>query len=745
MAILSKVKSAVSKVGGAVKKVASAAKGIFNSAPASTQIASPIAALPSSFNKNQTLAPNITTPQGKGQVQGDGSIVLVNNQGRATGGVINSRGTGSTQIPSGSGGGLMTALPSPIYSVPVSIYGGQQGSSSGSTSFSSEPTLESMTNSFTPSSVSSSSLSSSTPTISLPSAPTYSDPGTINNAGLINSLSDSYKYDSSTNTFLTETTQANPSAAETEAEKRNSVMQKLIALIPQKESVLDTPEIRKQQKEVDRQKKQVATYTAQLNNVVAQQNADLLRVRGDLSREGSTETVYGGIAATINREAAIKALPIQASLSAAQGNLDLAQDYLTQLTTWKTEQVNNDYTYRANVYSTLAEYVKGEENSKLEQLKTENQRKYDMVLKNIEAQDSWAKKFADTNPAMISRVANLDPYADNFREQLYRVTGGVVGPADGKLTPAPEEALKINKELVTNDSLLALTEFENLFNETGATSAVLSPRENAELQAKYNTAILNLKEFFNLGVLNGPDETILKGILTDPTGRSAALSVLSLGAYKPAASTKAGIESMKRMIESTLDDRFKSLVSQYGAYSTDSVTSLGDLERIYVEQKAKLNPEITKMIQTEKLTPEDVVQVLYPELKPAVDSQPEMDLGNQTSLNRPTRNNNPLNIKASEVTRTYPGVAGVDKSPASDGGNFLIFKSPEDGFKAAERLITSRNYKNLSVDAALKRWSNSGYGGEIVPELKGKTIAQLTNKELDKLIRTMARREGYNA
>ncbi len=117
--------------------------------------------------------------------------------------------------------------------------------------------------------------------------------------------------------------------------------------------------------------------------------------------------------------------------------------------------------------------------------------------------------------------------------------------------------------------------------------------------------------------------------------------------------------------------------------------------------------------------------------------------GNASASNRPTRNNNPLNIKVSTATSSYPGVVGADPSPAADGGKFLIFNSPEAGFQAAERLITSANYRNLSVDAALRRWSNNGYGGEIAPALKGKVIAQLSPTELQALIKTMARREGY--
>jgi hypothetical protein len=113
--------------------------------------------------------------------------------------------------------------------------------------------------------------------------------------------------------------------------------------------------------------------------------------------------------------------------------------------------------------------------------------------------------------------------------------------------------------------------------------------------------------------------------------------------------------------------------------------------------------------------------------------------------NRPQRNNNPLNIKASEFTQQYPGVVGIDPSPATDGGNFLTFATPEAGFQAAQRLLQNPNYQSLSVDAAMRRWSNNGYGDEILPSLRGRAMASLAPAELASLVQEMARIEGYYA
>lgn len=119
--------------------------------------------------------------------------------------------------------------------------------------------------------------------------------------------------------------------------------------------------------------------------------------------------------------------------------------------------------------------------------------------------------------------------------------------------------------------------------------------------------------------------------------------------------------------------------------------------------------------------------------------------GTNQASNRPQANNNPLNIKASTFTKSFPGVIGLDGKPASDGGQFLVFQSPQDGFNAAVRLLGSSGYKNLTVDQALRRWSNNGYGGEIVPHYAGATIAQLSPAQIQAIIKTMAQREGFYA
>lgn len=110
------------------------------------------------------------------------------------------------------------------------------------------------------------------------------------------------------------------------------------------------------------------------------------------------------------------------------------------------------------------------------------------------------------------------------------------------------------------------------------------------------------------------------------------------------------------------------------------------------------------------------------------------------------RNNNPLNIKAGAATQQYLDSGAAALGPAAtDGGNFLRFRSPVDGMQAGVSLLQSPVYADLTVDQALRKWSNNGYGAEIVkgqlqPDAK---IKDLSPNDITALTRRMAKQEGY--
>jgi len=132
------------------------------------------------------------------------------------------------------------------------------------------------------------------------------------------------------------------------------------------------------------------------------------------------------------------------------------------------------------------------------------------------------------------------------------------------------------------------------------------------------------------------------------------------------------------------------------------------------------------------LSDEDILQIYSPDF-----NQP-LSMGEKGSVS--FRMNNPLNIKYGEFAKGYGASPGQS---ALDGGKFAMFPDVNTGIKAAKDLLTGSSYKNLSLEQAMRRWSGGGYGADVAPELKGKTISQMSDSELNNLINKMKTREGW--
>jgi hypothetical protein len=186
--------------------------------------------------------------------------------------------------------------------------------------------------------------------------------------------------------------------------------------------------------------------------------------------------------------------------------------------------------------------------------------------------------------------------------------------ATGKIITTPKKAVDFGSNIQAKDefksiqksisSLNYLNNFAKKFNETGATS-IFTPFDESALKPLYNSAVLDLKEFFNLGVLSGPDLEQIKGILPDPTSH----------AFNPLAAkaTENGINAIKSNINEALDQRFSNLYSQYSAYDIKSIPQLESVTKNYIRAKAQVDPKTAKLISDNpNLSIEDLIQVIIP-------------------------------------------------------------------------------------------------------------------------------------
>lgn len=127
-------------------------------------------------------------------------------------------------------------------------------------------------------------------------------------------------------------------------------------------------------------------------------------------------------------------------------------------------------------------------------------------------------------------------------------------------------------------------------------------------------------------------------------------------------------------------------------------------------------------------------------------------LGDNSSITTPAaRNNNPGNIKVpaggiEEARLRYNDPGAQIGSQATDGGYFIKFSDSSKGLAAIPTLLNL--YGNISVDAALKKWSGGAYGAEAAGLPANTLLTSLNDSQKQQLALAIAKREdvqNYNA
>lgn len=202
---------------------------------------------------------------------------------------------------------------------------------------------------------------------------------------------------------------------------------------------------------------------------------------------------------------------------------------------------------------------------------------------------------------------------------------GITPNPSGKLRVDQKEAAALNKEIGQNDtykaidkamsSWRALKEYEKA--ATSAKNPIFNPIQANDANAKYNTALLNLKEYYNLGVLNGPDLPLMQKLLpsvvkgTVSTGASFTIVGGFATNYLIKAKVQNAIKNQKVQFEDKLDSDYLTVKSQYSSYDPAQVTLLKDIDRKYLQMKVEINPGVAQFLkENPDLTLEEQLQVI---------------------------------------------------------------------------------------------------------------------------------------
>lgn len=168
------------------------------------------------------------------------------------------------------------------------------------------------------------------------------------------------------------------------------------------------------------QQKIVGDLTGQLNAIVAKGQAQQLAQVGQ--GRGIPEAIIGGIQAQIGRETAIAALPVQAQLSAAQGNLEMANENLETLFKIYSEDAEREYNNKKEMKKLVYDIASEKEKRALDKLDKQEERAYQETKDLNDERLMYSKMaFANGQSSLGAKIAKLDYKSPTFRQDLFQL------------------------------------------------------------------------------------------------------------------------------------------------------------------------------------------------------------------------------------------------------------------------------------------------------------------------------------
>lgn len=288
---------------------------------------------------------------------------------------------------------------------------------------------------------------------------------------------------------LITTAEANTKLIDQNTNKNTDLIKQLQDLVGEPPSTADAYKKAQNETQILEKQQAVNNLTGQLNTIVNQGQANQLSLVGQ--GRGIPEAIIGGQQAQISRETAIQALPIQAQLSAAQGNLEMANQNLNTLFKIYSDDATNEYNYKRDVATAFKDVATSAENKKLDIYLGEIKQKYEDLKTLNEERLGYVKMAFSNNQSLLgSKIIKLDQTSPTFKEDLAKLASQLIDPnqaldtaikqqqlikaknenvptstnTDGAPTPTPLNAVQIQALQSAKD---LLTKFDS-----GVTSAV---------------------------------------------------------------------------------------------------------------------------------------------------------------------------------------------------------------------------------------------------------------------------------
>lgn len=182
---------------------------------------------------------------------------------------------------------------------------------------------------------------------------------------------------------------------------------------------------------------EVQQYTSQLNQITASRDAAALSLEGQ--GRGQTGSFVGGEQARINREAAIQALPVQAQLAAAQGNLEVAKSHVDSLFQMKVKDIETQQAYKQTVANTFMSVANAQQQNLLNAAIADSNARADMKKTAMNDAKSIAMQAIEYGQSSLARnVMSLDTTSPTYQQDVLKAMGQLSKPVAVVTPKAPD-------------------------------------------------------------------------------------------------------------------------------------------------------------------------------------------------------------------------------------------------------------------------------------------------------------------
>ena len=221
--------------------------------------------------------------------------------------------------------------------------------------------------------------------------------------------------------------------------------------VPTQESL-----VKEQQKYLRPKENLVNSLQGQVNVIAKDRDAAMLSL--EQQGRGQTSGFIGGEQARIEREAAIRAMPVQAQLAIAQDDLDSARSYASQLFQAKSQDAIAQYNYQKELNGTIFNFLNESEKRRLAQVEKEQDRAFQVEQTNRATLKQIGLQAIEYGQgALAGEIMRLDPKSATFEQDYADAVSRLrkpVATGSGGLSAGQEQRLNGVINNYTKDTII---------------------------------------------------------------------------------------------------------------------------------------------------------------------------------------------------------------------------------------------------------------------------------------------------